>query len=49
MTSEQGDERREAVHALEQSFSELMTVFRRFVSDAAERVSDLCFVARLTV
>jgi len=39
MTSEQGDERREAVHALEQSFSELMTVFRRFVSDAAERVS----------
>ncbi|MFF0909189.1 MarR family winged helix-turn-helix transcriptional regulator [Microbacterium enclense] len=33
------DERREAVQALEGSFSELMTVFRRYVSEAAERVS----------
>ncbi len=33
------DERQAAVHALEGSFSELMTVFRRFVSEAAERVS----------
>ncbi|MDF2046813.1 MULTISPECIES: MarR family transcriptional regulator [Microbacterium] len=39
VTSEPNDERREAVQALEASFSELMTVFRRFVSEAAERVS----------
>ncbi|MEV8239741.1 MarR family transcriptional regulator [Microbacterium testaceum] len=39
VTSELSDERREAVQALESSFSELMTVFRRFVSEAAERVS----------
>ncbi|KQM37527.1 MULTISPECIES: MarR family winged helix-turn-helix transcriptional regulator [Microbacterium] len=39
VTSDKDDERREAVQALESSFSELMTVFRRFVSEAAERVS----------
>ena len=39
MTPERDDERQAAVHALESSFSELMTVFRRFVADAAERVS----------
>lgn len=39
MISEHDDERQAAVHALESSFSELMTVFRRFVSEAAERVS----------
>jgi len=39
VTSEMDDDRREAVQALESSFSELMTVFRRFVSEAAERVS----------
>lgn len=39
VTSELSDDRREAVQALESSFSELMTVFRRFVSEAAERVS----------
>jgi DNA-binding MarR family transcriptional regulator len=32
-------ERTAAVHALEGSFSELMTAFRRYVSEAAERVS----------
>ncbi len=37
--SEMSDDRREAVQALESSFSELMTVFRRYVSEAAERVS----------
>ncbi|WP_295836628.1 MarR family transcriptional regulator [uncultured Microbacterium sp.] len=37
--SEQSEERHEALQALESSFSELMTVFRRFVSEAAERVS----------
>ncbi|KEP74801.1 transcriptional regulator [Microbacterium sp. SUBG005] len=37
--SDVDDDRREAVQALESSFSELMTVFRRFVSEAAERVS----------
>lgn len=31
--------RRDAVQALESSFSELMSVFRRYVSEAAERVS----------
>lgn len=39
MTPERDDERQAAVQALESSFSELMTVFRRFVADAAERVS----------
>ena len=39
MTPEPDAERQAAVHALESSFSELMTVFRRFVSEAAERVS----------
>jgi DNA-binding MarR family transcriptional regulator len=39
VTSELDEDRREAVQALESSFSELMTVFRRFVSEAAERVS----------
>nr|WP_307486269.1 MarR family transcriptional regulator [Microbacterium trichothecenolyticum] len=39
VTSELSEDRREAVQALESSFSELMTVFRRFVSEAAERVS----------
>jgi DNA-binding MarR family transcriptional regulator len=39
VTSDATDDRREAVQALESSFSELMTVFRRFVSEAAERVS----------
>ncbi len=37
--SEQSEERHEALQAVESSFSELMTVFRRFVSEAAERVS----------
>lgn len=32
-------ERAEAVQSLESSFSELMTAFRRYVADAAERVS----------
>ena len=39
MTREPDAAREAAVHALEQSFSELMTVFRRFVAEAAERVS----------
>ncbi|MCG7418730.1 MarR family transcriptional regulator [Microbacterium sp. ACRRU] len=39
VTREPDAERQAAVHALESSFSELMTVFRRFVSEAAERVS----------
>lgn len=39
MTNENDAERQAAVHALESSFSELMTVFRRFVAEAAERVS----------
>lgn len=33
------DERAAAVHALEGSFSELVTAFRRYLADAAERVS----------
>jgi len=39
VTREPDAAREAAVHALEQSFSELMTVFRRFVAEAAERVS----------
>lgn len=39
VTREDDAERHVAVHALEQSFSELMTVFRRYVAEAAERVS----------
>lgn len=33
------DERTAAVRALEASFSELMTAFRRYIAEAAERVS----------
>jgi DNA-binding MarR family transcriptional regulator len=33
------DERAEAIHALEGSFSELITVFRRLISEAAETAS----------
>lgn len=39
MTSENDAERQAAVHALESSFSELLTMFRRYIAEAAERVS----------
>ena len=39
MTSENDAERQAAVHALETSFSELLTTFRRYIAEAAERVS----------
>lgn len=38
-TTPADDERATAVQALEGSFSELMTAFRRYLGDAAERVS----------
>lgn len=39
MTPENDTERQAAVHALETSFTELMTTFRRYIAEAAERVS----------
>ncbi|MXS74287.1 MarR family transcriptional regulator [Microbacterium sp. CSI-V] len=39
VTHEDDAERHAAVQALESSFSELMTTFRRYVAEAAERVS----------